>query len=49
MIIETDDKLSMGPTNEALGHEDVCGTGCVFLTRALVGDKWSASRLGRFT
>jgi hypothetical protein len=45
-------KLSMCLTNEALRHEGVWGSGCIdphFLTSALVGGEWSASRPGRFT
>jgi hypothetical protein len=44
--------MSLCLTNYALLHEGVCGSGCIdarFLTLALVGGEWSASRLGRFT
>jgi hypothetical protein len=44
--------LSLCLTNYALRHEGVWGSGCIdqiFLTSALVGGEWSASRSGRFT
>jgi hypothetical protein len=46
-------KLSLCLTNYAQFHEWVWESGCIephnFLTSALVGGGWSASRLGRFT
>jgi hypothetical protein len=45
-------KLSLCLINSALCHEDICGTGGIappFLTSALDGGEWSASRTCHFT
>jgi hypothetical protein len=45
-------KLSLCLVNHALPHEDVWGSAgiaALFLTAALDGGEWSASRHGRFT
>jgi hypothetical protein len=48
-------KFSLCLTNEALLHENIRGSGYIyiyihiFLISALAGGEWSASRLGRFT
>jgi hypothetical protein len=45
-------QLSLCLSNSALRHEDVWWSGCVdhvFLTSAIFGGKWSASRPWRFT
>jgi hypothetical protein len=34
--------------NEALRHEEVWGSGCIFLTSEIVSGEWSASRHCRF-
>jgi hypothetical protein len=44
-------KFSLCLTNKALRHEDLWGSGCmihIFLTSALAGGEWSASRPRRF-
>jgi hypothetical protein len=50
-IVKGKVKLPLCSTDQALLHEDMRGSGCIdnhlFLTSALVGGEWSASRLCR--
>jgi hypothetical protein len=51
-LISKKAKFSLYLTNEALRHEDVWGSERIappFLTSALRGGEWSASRPGHFT